>query len=199
MLRSWKSFQDGGIWIALATVAIASNYIWWASMMGTGIKVVYYPFDLIIAIICLAGVWFRHYHQMHLNTQNLAQRLQKADKVKDEFLANTSHELRNPLHSILNMSQGVLEKEGASLQGESVKNLETVLSVSRRMSLMLDELLELTRLKEGNPRLQLHPISLQAITEGVVDMLQFMLEENQSILSITCLLIFHLSWLMKIV
>jgi len=175
LLRSRKSFQ-GGIWIALSVVAMASHFIWWALAMGTGIKVVYYPFDLIIAIICLAGVWFKHYHQMHVETENQAMKLQKADKEKDEFLANTSHELRNPLHSILNMSQGVLEREGASLQKESVRNLDTVLSVSRRMSFMLDELLEMTSLKEGKPTLQLQPISLQAMTEGVVDMLRFMVE-----------------------
>lgn len=175
LLHSRKSLQ-GGIWIALSVVAIASHYTWWALAMGTGIKVVYYPFDLIIAIICLAGVWFKHYNQMHVETKKLATKLLEADKEKDEFLANTSHELRNPLHSILNMSQGVLEREGASLQKESVRNLETVLSVSRRMSFMLDELLEMTSLKEGKPTLQLQPISLQAMTEGVVDMLHFMVE-----------------------
>lgn len=175
LLRSRKKFQ-GGIWVALSVVAIASNYIWWAYMMGTGIKVVYYPFDLIIAITCLAGVWFKHYHQIHLKTKNLAAKLQKANKEKDEFLANTSHELRNPIHSILNMSQGVLEREGASLQDKSVKNLETVLSVSRQMSYMLDGLLEMAILKDRNTRLRVQPISLQAITEGVIDMIQYMVE-----------------------
>lgn len=175
LLQSKERFQ-GGIWIALSIVAIGSNYLWWAYMMAAGIKSVYYPFDLIIAIICLAGVWFRHYHQMYLATGSLATRLQRADKVKDEFLANTSHELRNPLHSILNISQGVLEREGASLKGESVRNLKTILSVSRRMSLMLNELLDLTSLKEGKPTLELQPVSLQAITVGVVDMLHYMLE-----------------------
>jgi len=175
LLRARKSFQ-GGIWVALSIVAIMSHYFWWAYTMGTGIKVIYYPFDLIISIICLAVVWFRHYNQMHLETKKQAARLQKADKEKDEFLANTSHELRNPLHSILNMAQCVLEREGASLQNESVKNLETVLSVSRRMSFMLNELLEMTSLKDGKPTLHLQPISIQALTEGVVDMLNYILK-----------------------
>lgn len=175
LLRSRQKIQ-GGIWLALAITAIASNYIWWAYAMGTGMKVVYYPFDLIMAIICLAGVWFRHYHQMYMEIEDLATRLQKADKEKDEFLANTSHELRNPLHSILNMSQGILEREGPSLQKESVKNIETVLSVSRRMSFMLNELLEMSRLKDGTPKLHRQPTSVQGISEGVIDMLQYMLE-----------------------
>ena len=175
LLFSKKEYR-GGIWLALSTVALASHFGWWAYSMKTGLKVVYYPFDLIIAVICFAGVWFKQYHQMHLETNKLAIELQSADKVKDEFLANTSHELRNPLHSILNMSEAILEREQSSLQERSVKDLGTVLSVSRRMSTMVNELLDMARLKEGNIQLQLEPCSLQAITVGVKDMLDYMVE-----------------------
>lgn len=166
----------GNIWLMFSVIATSSHFFWWAYTMGTGMKVVYYPFDLIIAIVCLAGLWFKHYHDMLEKKENQAIRLRKADREKDEFLATTSHELRNPLHSILNMSQGVLEREEGSLQEESVKNLETVLTVSGRMSRMLDELLEMDRLKDGEPSLQLHPVSLQAVTKGVIDMVRYMTE-----------------------
>ena len=171
-----KKDYRGSIWLAFSSVALASHIGWWAYALHTGLKVVYYPFDLIIAVICFSGVWFKQYHEMHMETKKLATELQKADKVKDEFLANTSHELRNPLHSILNISQAVLEREHLSLQGRSVKDLETVLSISRRMSLMVDELLDMTHLQEGKPKLQLHPCSLQAVTIGVVDMLDYMVK-----------------------
>lgn len=175
LLYSKKNLQ-GGIWVSLALVAITNNFMWWAYIMVAGIKVAYYPFDLIISIICLAGVWFNHYNQMHVETKELAIKLQKADKVKDEFLANTSHELLNPLHGILNISQGILEREHATLQKKSIKNLETVLSVSRRMSFMLNELLDITNLEDGNPKITLQAISPQAVTEGVIDMLDFMVK-----------------------
>lgn len=167
---------EGGIWISLAIIAIVSHYAWWSYTMTTGMKLVYYPFDLIIAIVCLAGLWFRHYYHMHLQSEQRARQLLKADKEKDDFLAATSHELRNPLHSILNMSEGVLVRERDSLHIESIKNLETVLSVSRRMSILLDELLEMTRLKEGKPVLKLRAISLPAVASGVVDMLYYKVE-----------------------
>src|SRR5699024_11988293 len=44
------------------------------------------------------------------------------------------------------------------------------------MSRMLDELLEMNRLKDGNPSLQLQPVSLQAVTRGVIDMVYYMVE-----------------------
>ncbi len=181
LLLSRKSIE-GGIWIALSVIAIGSHYFWWAYMMATGVKVIYYPFDLIVAIICLAGLWFKNYYEMHQETKAQAVKLQAADIEKDEFLANTSHELRNPLHSILNISQGVLDREGDSLQPESVRNLETVLSVSQRMSFTLNELLEMTRLEGNKPQLYIKPISMQAIVEGVIDMLQYKVKTKPLVL-----------------
>lgn len=172
LLLGRKEYK-GSIWLAFSSVALASHIAWWAYALNTGLKVIYYPFDLIIAVICFSSVWFKQYHEMNMETNKLALKLQKSDKVKDEFLANTSHELRNPLHSILNISQAVLEREHLSLQGRSAKDLETVLSISRRMSSMIDELLDMTHLQEGKPQLQLHPCSLQAVTVGVVDMLDY--------------------------
>ncbi|WP_438347938.1 ATP-binding protein [Paenibacillus sp. FA6] len=164
------------VFLVLAIIALLSNSVWWGIFLATGIKVIYYPFDLIISIVCLAAVWFRRYHQMHLDTKEFAMKLQQADKFKDEFLANTSHELRNPLHGILNMSQAVLERERQTLNAKSLSDLETVLSVGRRMSLLLNDLLDVTSLKEGSPKLQLKTFSIQTVISGVIDMLYFMTE-----------------------
>lgn len=167
---------EGGIVLLLAVVAVASHYFWWAYTMSTGLKVTYYPFDMMIAIFCLSAVWLKQYNQMHIEMREQTFKLQQADKEKDEFLANTSHELRNPLHSILNLSQAVLEREQATLGKESERNLETVLDVSRHMSFMLNELLDMTALTEGNQGMEIQSISIQAITEGVRDMLYYMAE-----------------------
>lgn len=176
MLRtSIKGIQENA-WLLLSLVAFTSNFAWWAYFLASGIKVVYYPFDLIVSMACFVAVWFREYFQVHAETKRLASKLQKADKLKDEFLANTSHELRNPLHSILNISQAVLEREQKSLHESSIKDLGVVLTVGRRMSLMLNDLLDVMSLKEGNPHLQLRHFSLQTIVTGVMDMLRFMTE-----------------------
>ncbi|WP_235941786.1 hybrid sensor histidine kinase/response regulator [Paenibacillus puerhi] len=176
MLRtSMKDIKDN-VLLAMSLIAFAGSLVWWSFFLITGIKVVYYPFDLIISTACFASVWFRRYFQVHVETQKLAAKLQRADKRKDEFLANTSHELRNPLHGILGMSQAVLEREQHSLSEKSVQDLGTVLSVGRRMSVMLNDLLDAMRLQESAPRLQFQRFSIQTIPSGVFDMLRFMTE-----------------------
>ncbi|MBW7457366.1 sensor histidine kinase, partial [Paenibacillus sepulcri] len=176
MLRaSRKDFKDN-VLLLLSLIAFTSNFSWWGIMMASGIKVVYYPFDLIVSTTCFASVWFKQYFQIHFETRRLAAKLQKADELKDEFLANTSHELRNPLHGILNMSQAVLERERYSLNEKSIKDLEVLLSVGRRMSFMLNDLLDAAKLKENIPRLQLQRFSIQTIVTGILDMLHHMTE-----------------------
>ncbi|MFE0558731.1 ATP-binding protein [Paenibacillus sp. NPDC058910] len=154
-------------------LALMNHSLWSLILLDSGLSLVYYPFDMIIAMGCLASEWFKGYFIMHANTKELAATLQRMHDHKDQFLANTSHEFKNPLHSILNMSQSVLNREGHLLQDRSVKELETVLSVGRRLTLILNDLIDVMSLREGNPRLQEKVISIQPIITGVIDMLQF--------------------------
>ncbi|MBP1903715.1 sensor histidine kinase YesM [Paenibacillus turicensis] len=160
--------------MVLSLLALVNNTIWYGIFLFNGVKILYYPFDLIISTMCLSSVWFRNYFKVSLEARKLNIKLQKANKLKDQFLANTSHELRNPLHGILNISQTVLERESEVLNEKSIKELEMVLSVGRRMSLMLNDLLFAVSLKESTPRLHFSPTSIQSVTTGVIDMLLYM-------------------------
>jgi len=177
--KSIKEIRNN-IFLLLAILAFGNNYIWDGLLLIFGIKVIMYPFDLMIAMACLATLWFKEYARVYSDTKELATKLQKTDKLKDEFLANTSHELRNPLHGILNISKAVLEREERVLSDKSVKDLETVLSVGSRMSLMLNDLLDVMSLKENNPKLKLSTVSIHAIVSGVLDMLYVMSEGKQN-------------------
>lgn len=167
---------SGDLLLVLAILALVHSFAWWGILIETGIKVVYYPFDLIIGLFCLSALWFRNYHQAHIETKKLTKKLQQADKLKDEFLANTSHELRNPLHGMLNVAQAVLERESQTLSAKSLNDMGIVLSVGRRMSFLLNDLLDVASLKGGNPKLQRKTFSIQTLISGVMDMLTFMMK-----------------------
>ncbi|WP_256757698.1 ATP-binding protein [Cohnella sp. WQ 127256] len=162
----------GNLLLLLSFLALIHHFIWLLLWRESGFSIVYYPFDLIISMGCLATVWFKGYFIMHTNTKELATTLQRMNDHKDQFLANTSHEFKNPLHSILNMSQSVLKRERHLLQERSIKELETVISVGRRVTLILNDLIDVMSLREGNPRIQKKVIFIQPIVTGVLDMLQ---------------------------
>ncbi|TQR34838.1 hybrid sensor histidine kinase/response regulator [Brevibacillus brevis] len=173
ILRKLIKDIKGNLLLLFSFLALLHHFVWSLIWRESGMSLIYYPFDLIISMGFLATVWFKGYFIMHANTKEIAATLQRMNDHKDQFLANTSHEFKNPLHSILNMSQSVLNRERHLLQERSIKELETVLSVGRRLTLILNDLIDVMSLQEGNPRLQKKAIWIQPIVTGVLDMLQF--------------------------
>ncbi|MDW0109807.1 hybrid sensor histidine kinase/response regulator [Sporosarcina aquimarina] len=170
-----KDGTSGVIFLLLAVVSIA-NSIGWATLKTNSIVVLpYYPFDIMIAVLLFAVFWFKQFFKATKESQALAKRLQRISDQKDEFLANTSHELRNPLHGIMNISQTIYETE-VQLSEESKKNMETLITVSKRMSYILNDLMDAQRLKEKGIQLQLEQVDLCAVVTSVVDALKFMTE-----------------------
>lgn len=160
--------------LILTYLAFANHFAWWYIHLISGVKVIYYPFDLLAGLITVTSIGVNRYFEMYAEQKELTEKLKEMNLKKDEFLANTSHELRNPLHGMINISQVVLEREQHTIQNQSVKQLETVVSVGRRMSLMLDDMLDVVRLKDNQIHLRLQGIAIQPIVNGVFDMIRFM-------------------------
>lgn len=176
MFRTVTGKSEDNIYLLLAAIAAINSMIWLIVIEFRQIEMISYPFDLIIATVLFAAFWFKRYFRVLAESQSLSQKLQAADKLKDEFLTTVAHELRNPLHGILNISQSVSEREKNSLEAKSVKDLETLITVGRRMSFMLNDLLDVARLKERRIVLQLENVSVHIVATTVFDMLRFMTE-----------------------
>src|SRR5690606_16917511 len=100
------------------------------------------------------------------------------NELKDEFLINTSHELRNPLHGIMNIAQSILDDRAHQANDEHRNRLKIQVAVARRLSLMLDDLLDVTRLNENAVQLKLKSVSIPSVVTGVAEMLKFMLDDK---------------------
>ncbi|MFF2017870.1 ATP-binding protein [Paenibacillus sp. NPDC058177] len=160
------------VFMLLSAAGIISNLLWnvWGSVL------VYYPIDIVAAIVGFSAYWFKKYFQNAKENAQLNEQLKKADKLKDQFLANTSHELRTPLHGIMNIAQNVVTKENEKLYESSRKDMELLITISRRMSHMLGDLLDIARLQEHRITLHQEPLQIQSVVPGVIGMLKFMIE-----------------------
>jgi len=176
VLRIIKNGNTDAIYILLANVINLFNVLWGIAIQANMLEIPYYPVDYLLAIMAFSGFLFiRHAKMVNLNAEQ-TKALQAADKMKDDFLANTSHELRNPLHGIINITETVLNDETESLTAQNKKNLELLVRLGKQMTFTLNDILDVTRLQEQQIRLNKKNVNLHAVTTGVLDMIRFIAE-----------------------
>jgi len=163
-------------WLLVAAISTVSSVAWGMADNFTEVASVYYPLDIAFAVIAFSTHWFKQYSRNADEISGLYEQLKIADKMKDQFLANTSHELRTPLHGIMNIASNLYAREKEKLAENSRQEMELLGTISRQMSYLLDDLLDVVRLQDHRIALQLEPLRTQAIVPGVIAMLQYMAE-----------------------
>jgi PAS domain S-box-containing protein len=94
--------------------------------------------------------------------------LQKLDQLKNEFLANTSHELRTPLNGIIGIAESLIDGATGELPQATRSNLALIVSSGRRLSNLVNDILDFSQLRHKTLELQLKPVDLHSITEVVL-------------------------------
>ena len=107
--------------------------------------------------------------ESYKNVNTLSEKLLKLDAVKDEFLTNTSHELRTPLNGILGITEAMLKGSEGELSGGQRQNLSIIASSSRRLANLIGDILDYSKLKNGDILLNLRPIYIQGPINTVVN------------------------------
>jgi len=90
-----------------------------------------------------------------------------ANRMKDEFLATISHELRSPLHSILGWV--TLLREGTLSEQAKTRALETVERSARAQNRIISDLLDVSRIINGQLHLNVHTLEPAGVIESGVE------------------------------
>ncbi len=101
-----------------------------------------------------------------LEEQN--EELKRLDQLKDQFLANTSHELRTPLNGIIGIAESLMDGATGELPTTTQKNLSLIISSGHRLSRLVNDILDFSKLRHKNIELQLKPLDLHSVTDGVL-------------------------------
>jgi len=106
-----------------------------------------------------------------LELSELAQRryateLEVANRELDAFAYSVSHDLRAPLRAIDGFSLAVLEDHGERLGSEGQEHLRRVRAGAQRMALLIDDLLQLSRVARAE--MSREPLDLAELAESVV-------------------------------
>ena len=93
--------------------------------------------------------------------------LQHLDQLKDEFLANTSHELRTPLNGIIGIAESLIDGATGDLSPQTNGNLAMIAASGRRLSSLVGDILDFSKLRHQNIELELRPLDIRAIVDAV--------------------------------
>ncbi|MDR0441500.1 MAG: diguanylate cyclase [Candidatus Accumulibacter sp.] len=96
------------------------------------------------------------------------QYLNRLNELKDEFLANTSHELRTPINGIIGIVESMVDGATGPLTDEQKYNLAVVSNSGKRLSNLINDILDFTKLKNKEIVLQIKPVDLKTIVETVL-------------------------------
>lgn len=102
------------------------------------------------------------------DTNSEIEKLKASDQLKDEYVAMLAHEIRTPLSGITGITELLIDGAEGALSKEVVKNLELISGSSKRLTFLLNELLDISRIQENlldyNPR----PVHLRSVVNRVM-------------------------------
>jgi PAS domain S-box-containing protein len=115
--------------------------------------------------------------------KNTERALLDADRRKDEFLATLAHELRNPLAPIRNAVH-ILDSDAADFS-QRKWGREVIARQVRRMSLLLDDLLDVSRITRGLFELKKDYVELKSVVSEAVETARPLIDSKQHQLLVT--------------
>lgn len=100
-------------------------------------------------------------------------RLQQLDALKDEFLSQVSHEVRTPMTSIRSFAEILLDDRHLD-EEQSRRFVGIIHEESLRLTRLLDEILEMSRLEKGELELERAPMDPEVLVDRAIDICQGM-------------------------
>ena len=92
---------------------------------------------------------------------------EEATRLKDEFLANLSHELRTPMNAIIGWTH--LLKTGRLDEAQRLRAMESIDRGARSQAKLIEDLLDVSRIVSGKLSLTMTPVDLRAVLSAVLD------------------------------
>ena len=98
------------------------------------------------------------------------------ERIRADFVANVSHELRTPLTTIRGYAETLLSEDATRTKAQE-QFVVKILNHAARLSRLVSELLELSRLESGDVELKRAPCHLNTFYEPILDVFEPILEE----------------------
>jgi signal transduction histidine kinase/CheY-like chemotaxis protein len=121
-------------------------------------------------ILLVAVLWIGQLSRQRKALLAARAEAEAANRAKDQFLASMSHELRTPLHAILGYAD--LLRKGALAEPNRTQALNTIAGSGGHLLALINDLLDLSRIRSGRLELSPAPLQLPALLEEIAAMMR---------------------------
>ena len=98
--------------------------------------------------------------------------LERANRLKSEFLANVSHELRTPMNAIIGYTKLMLDGLDGDLTDQQVADLGRVAQAADNLLGLINGLLDLAKIEAGKMELNSEEVDVQTVVEEVIELVR---------------------------
>ena len=162
-----KGANNDGVWGAEHSLQINIKpplwRTWWAYLL--------YVVSLSAAVVMIIRV------RTNIHIKEL-QREKRLGRLKDEFLANTSHELRTPLNGMIGIAENILMREDIAENRRVRDNLELIVRSGKRLSALVDDVLDYSKLKNNEISLNRHLVDIRVVVDVILPVITPLLQNK---------------------
>ncbi|MHB0833123.1 ATP-binding protein [Bacillus licheniformis] len=125
-----------------------------------------YAVPSIIALLAAVLMMAQQFAGAFRENEILSLKLLRMNRLKDEFIAKTSHEFKTPLNSMINICQTLLARKRKRTLEEEKENLQLVIRMGYRLSSLVNDILDLEKMKQGMLQIQAVPVDAHSAKHG---------------------------------
>ncbi|MEK3888754.1 ATP-binding protein [Bacillus sp. FSL K6-3431] len=126
-------------------------------------------FLFLVMIMNLSLLMGYRFQFAYKQVDQLSKDLLTYDHLKDEFLLKTAHELRTPLHGILNLSKSLMEGNNGPLRLKQQENVVFIHNLGKRLVTIAEDLLHASKIKQGQMNIYPKILNIKVIEEVLAE------------------------------
>lgn len=128
---------------------------------------------LLLHVFTISLFISKRHSDAYNSVEALSESLIRMDKTKDEFLLTTSHELKTPLHGIINITQSILDSSD-NRSASHTDDLNYVITIAKRLSSLIQDIIDFQSMKSNTLRLNTRILDINGPVRVVLEVFQRM-------------------------
>ena len=127
--------------------------------------------------------WLGKRDKANITFTKTIEELKEAERSKDDFLANVSHEIRTPINTICGMSEVVIQEKDIEKMRENVRYIQTA---GRNLMSVVSDVLDFSELQTGKIELEEESYNITSTVNDIINMTLAKIEEKKIELIVDC-------------